>query len=84
MKLYRNEEGKKLYPVCSWEQNQHKLYNAYDRATIRMYESEYSEEACNEVDRVEQAMKKSKARIEEVYNYWTGHQDKSLFCIITL
>ena len=23
--------GKKLYPVCSWEKNQHKLYNAHDR-----------------------------------------------------
>ena len=33
---------------------------------------------------VKQAMKKSKTRIEEVYHYWTGHQDKSLFCISTL
>jgi hypothetical protein len=33
MKLYRDKEtGKKLYPVCSWEKNQHKLYNAIDRA----------------------------------------------------
>ena len=32
-KLYRDKNtGKKLYPVCSWEKNQHKLYNALDRA----------------------------------------------------
>ena len=23
--------GKKLYPVCAWEPNQHKLFNAHDR-----------------------------------------------------
>lgn len=33
MKLYRDKAtGEKLYPVCSWEKNQHKLYNAIDRA----------------------------------------------------
>ena len=31
LKLYKNKEGQKLYPVCSWEANQHKLYNAHDR-----------------------------------------------------
>lgn len=32
-KLYRDKAtGEKLYPVCSWEKNQHKLYNAIDRA----------------------------------------------------
>ena len=39
MKLYRNREGKKLYPVCSWEQNQHKICNASDRAYNRMVET---------------------------------------------
>lgn len=45
MKLYRDKRtGKKLYPVCKWEDNQHKLYNAYDRASINYYESgEYEE-----------------------------------------
>ena len=32
-KLYRDKStGEKLYPVCSWEKNQHKMYNALDRA----------------------------------------------------
>ena len=40
MKLYRDKRtGKKLYPVCSWEANQHKLYNAYDRACNNYYDT---------------------------------------------
>nr|DAX39513.1 MAG TPA: hypothetical protein [Caudoviricetes sp.] len=40
MKLYRDKRtGKKLYPVCKWEDNQHKLYNAHDRAYNRAYET---------------------------------------------
>lgn len=31
MAVYKNKQGEKLYPVCSWEKNQHKLYNAHDR-----------------------------------------------------
>lgn len=71
MKLYKNEEGKKLYPVCRWEQNQHKLYNAHDRAMIYLYESEYSEEACNEVDRVEQAMEAFESHVIDGMVYAT-------------
>ena len=55
LKVYKNKEGKKLYPVCSWERNQHKLYNASDRARIWWFESDYSEEAmkeCDEIDRL--------------------------------
>lgn len=39
-KLYRNKQGKKLYPVCSWEENQHKLYNAHDRIMNSIYEAQ--------------------------------------------
>lgn len=53
MKLYKNEQGEKLYPVCRWEQNQHKIYNAVDRAHIRMWEDGHSDKACDEVDRLE-------------------------------
>lgn len=52
-KLYRNKEGKKLYPVCSWENNQHKLYNAHDRIMVAYYDNEADYE---EVERVEEAM----------------------------
>ena len=52
-KLYRNKEGKKLYPVCSWENNQHKLYNAHDRIMVAYYDNEADYE---EVERIEEAM----------------------------
>ena len=52
-KLYRNKEGKKLYPVCSWENNQHKLYNAHDRIMVAYYDNEADYE---EVERVEEAL----------------------------
>ena len=55
-KLYRNKEGKKLYPVCSWEANQHKLMNAYDIAWLRRYDDDWSDESCAEMDRVEKAL----------------------------
>lgn len=55
-KLYRNKQGQKLYPVCSWEANQHKLYNAYDRAWLRRYDEDWSEESCAEMDRIEHAI----------------------------
>ena len=31
--------GKKLYPVCAWEPNQHKLYNAHDRISNAIYDA---------------------------------------------
>lgn len=40
-KLYiEKSTGKKLYPVCSWEKNQHKLYNAHDRIMNAIYDGE--------------------------------------------
>lgn len=53
MKIYRDKNGKKLYPVCKWENNQHKLYNAWDKANIEMEDSDYSEKACDLVDEIE-------------------------------
>lgn len=55
-KLYRNKLGEKLYPVCSWERNQHKLYNAIDRAHNRCYDEDYSDEAEDELARCNQAL----------------------------
>lgn len=52
--IYRDKKtGKKLYPVCSWEENQHKLYNAHDRIMNAIYEdkADYSD-----LERVEKAM----------------------------
>lgn len=58
MKLYRNKQGKKLYPVCSWEENQHKLYNAHDRIMNKIYEAQEAgqDPPYEEQDRIEKAM----------------------------
>lgn len=58
MKLYRNKQGKKLYPVCSWEENQHKLYNAHDRIMNKIYEAQEAEQdpPYEEQERIEKAM----------------------------
>lgn len=58
MKLYRNKQGKKLYPVCSWEENQHKLYNAHDRIMIKIYEAREAglEPPYEELERIEKAL----------------------------
>lgn len=56
MKTYRDKEtGKKLYPVCSWEANQHKLYNALDRAHNRVSDLYEDKEATlEEIDEAEE------------------------------
>lgn len=45
--------GKKLYPVCSWEQNQHKLYNAHDRVMIAFYDGKAD---YNDLKKIERAI----------------------------
>lgn len=51
--LPRNKDGKKLYPVCSWEKNQHKLYNAHDRIMNAYTEGKIEYEY---VEKIEKAM----------------------------
>ncbi len=61
IKLYRDKEtGKKLYPVCSWENNQHKLYNALDRAHNRV--SDLYEDKTATMEQIDEA----EAWVEEV------------------
>lgn len=33
----------KLYPVCNWERNQHKMYNYNDKMYIRSHEEQTQE-----------------------------------------
>lgn len=55
-KLYIDKRtGKKMYPVCNWEHNQHKLYNAHDRAWVRYYD-EKTAEAYDEIEKIEKAI----------------------------
>lgn len=49
LKLYKNAKGEKLYPVCSWEANQHKLFNAHDRIMNRIYDLEHADVMDNAV-----------------------------------
>jgi hypothetical protein len=42
--------NRKLYPVCSWEQNQHKLYNAYDRIYLAYMEDEVDYDRLEEIE----------------------------------
>lgn len=49
MKLLVNKEGKKMYPVCSWEANQHKLYNAIDRINLALYEDDTTADEYNKL-----------------------------------
>jgi hypothetical protein len=54
--VYRLDGKTKLYPICSWEKNQHKIYNAHDRAVNWCYESNHSDEAEANLERVERMM----------------------------
>lgn len=60
-KILINKKGEKLYPVCSWEQNQHKLYNAHDRLYNAIYDARETNDY-EEEERLEKAMEE----LEEV------------------
>ena len=61
-KIYRDKAtGKKLYQVCKWEDNQHKIYNAHDRIMNRIYEAQETggedlEALYKEQERIEKAL----------------------------
>lgn len=38
MAVIIKKDGTKLYPCCGFEENQHKLYNAYDVAICALYD----------------------------------------------
>ena len=54
--LPRNHKGEKLYPVCSWEKNQHKLYNALDLINNELSEKGYTDELVSRRDQIYQAL----------------------------
>lgn len=71
MQIYRDKEtGKKLYPVCSWERNQHKLYNALDRAHNRvsdLYEDKSA--SMDEIDKAEEWV----SEVERLLSIFDSH-----------
>lgn len=46
---------KKLCAVCRWESNQHKIYNAYNKARIK-WDDEHSAEALVNLEKIEKAL----------------------------
>lgn len=74
MAVYRDKKtGKKLYPVCSWEKNQHKLYNAHDRIMNAIYEGKADYDA---LDRIERAMSAFDAYVIDGIVYATYEDGK--------
>lgn len=73
--LYKNKEGKKLYPVCDWEENQHKLFNAHDRAMNRIYEGDI--DGYDELERIEKAIDAFGAHVIDGMVYAT-YEDSQL------
>lgn len=70
MAVYKDKKtGKKLYPVCSWEANQHKLYNAHDRIMNAISEGRADYDA---LDRIERALDAFEAHVIDgvVYATW--------------
>ncbi len=81
-KLYKDGEGRKLYPVCSFEHNQHKLYNAHDRAMNRLYDGDDSEEAIAELERVERALSAFNSHVYGPTVYATYEESKLIKDIV--
>lgn len=81
--VYRDKKtGKKLYPVCSWEDNQHKLYNAHDRIWCAIYEDrenggEKEDELQEALEKLEKAMEAFEAHVIDGLVYAT-YEDSCL------
>lgn len=56
------KDGTKLYPCCSYEENEHKIYNAHDRVMCELYKAQDSEdwdtvdEIYYQLDRIDRAL----------------------------
>ena len=70
--LLRNDKGEKLYPICSWEKNQHKIYNAYERDRNRCEEENWSDESVANLEYFEIAYDSFNANVSGgiVYATW--------------
>jgi len=82
LKLYKDAAGNKLYPVCKWEPNQHKLHNAVDRAYLQMIDTEYDERACDEYERVEKLLEAFDRHIINGLVYATYEDGKAIKDIV--
>ena len=81
--MIEKSTGKKLYPVCCWEHNQHKIYNAYDRAFISAEGDGYSIQSLEQLEKVERALEAFDKHVWQgvVYaTYENGELIKELIC----
>lgn len=68
--IYRNEKGEKLYPVCNWERNQHKIYWYEDKCYNELQDLIYNtaEDFTEEEERYNEACATLKAFDKNVHN----------------
>jgi hypothetical protein len=69
MAIYRDKQGTKLYPVCSWERNQHKLYNALDRAHNRLWDAIENKEDDTVIDVIEKDIENIEQALDAFNRY---------------
>ena len=71
--IINKKTGRKMYPVCSWEENQHKLYNAHDRLMCALYDGEDVDE---EIEKLERALDIFNSNVYHgiVYAEWSDAQ----------
>lgn len=69
MKLYRTKEGVKLYPVCKWEPNQHKIYDANYRRYNYLNDLIDAGAPSDEIEKADQAFQEAQELIEVFNRY---------------
>ena len=80
--LPRNKEGKKMYPVCSWERNQHKVYNAHERVVVALMREPRNEELSAWAEKVERAYDAFDAHVRDGLVYATWEDSNAIKDII--
>lgn len=60
------KDGTKLYPVCNWEENQHKIVTAYTKALLRRDEAYESGVGIDEAEANFEQMEQARQWIDNV------------------
>ena len=71
MAVIIKKDGTKLYPCCRFEENQHKLYNAYDRAMCALYDAEDNNDS-EAMDRAQEALDRVETALDWEYCVYNG------------
>lgn len=54
--MTKNRNGKKLYPVCNWQNNQHKMFNYYDKMYLKMIDNDYDDNSIDDYENAERLL----------------------------